>query len=155
MALDRNSTDTAYLIGRMVALTEAVCKTPRTLPALVAVNPLEKLTPWMAKAAAATDNDGQKEWNEIAGKMGELPSRLTSAEQGRMWMGYYHQVAELDGTKVRLHTICKAYGTTVPEVARKLGVTPSALRARLNGNPTKGKLEELAAAIGCPITTLL
>lgn len=45
-------------------------------------------------------------------------------------------------------------GTSINEVAEKMGVTRVALSHRINGNPTIKSLYEIAEYIGCDITDL-
>lgn len=45
-------------------------------------------------------------------------------------------------------------GTSIQEIADKLGISRRALSSRINSNPTLNSLREIAEAIGCDITDL-
>jgi transcriptional regulator with XRE-family HTH domain len=49
---------------------------------------------------------------------------------------------------LRVQELCKEKGITMQELALRLGVTYQALYASLSGNPTIGKLNEIAGALG-------
>jgi len=46
------------------------------------------------------------------------------------------------------------YGTSINEIAQKLGISRRALSSRINDNPKLSSLIEIAEAIGCDITDL-
>ena len=48
----------------------------------------------------------------------------------------------------------KRYGTSVNEVAEKMGITRVTLSTHINGNPSTEILLRIAEAIGCDITEL-
>lgn len=48
----------------------------------------------------------------------------------------------------------KRYGTSVNEVAEKMGITRITLSTHINGNPSTEILLRIADAIGCDITEL-
>ena len=48
----------------------------------------------------------------------------------------------------------KKYGTSVIEVAEKMGITRVTLSTHINGNPSTEILLRIADAIGCDITEL-
>lgn len=50
--------------------------------------------------------------------------------------------------------VAHEYGTSIQEVADKLGISRRALSSRINSNPTLNSLQEIAGAIGCDITDL-
>lgn len=56
---------------------------------------------------------------------------------------------------LRIKDVIKAHGLTVEQVAKRMGILPSALSQSINGNPTIEKLEKIAAAIGCTPSELL
>ena len=56
---------------------------------------------------------------------------------------------------LRVQEICKQQGITMQDLAKKMGVTYQALYAAVSGNPTIGKLGEIAKALGVGITDLL
>ena len=45
-------------------------------------------------------------------------------------------------------------GTSIQEIADKLGISRRALSSRINSNPTLNSLQEISEAIGCDITDL-
>lgn len=57
--------------------------------------------------------------------------------------------------KLRIKEAIKAHGLSVEQVAKRMGILPSALSQSINGNPTVEKLEKIAAAIGCTPSELL
>lgn len=48
----------------------------------------------------------------------------------------------------------KRYGTSVNEVADKMGISRVTLSTHINGNPSTEILLRIADAIGCPVTEL-
>lgn len=48
----------------------------------------------------------------------------------------------------------KRYGTSVNEVADKMGISRVTLSTHINGNPSTEVLLRIADAIGCPVTGL-
>lgn len=56
---------------------------------------------------------------------------------------------------LRVQEVCKNQGITMQEVAKKMGVTYQALYASVSGNPTIGKLQEIANTIGVPVSELI
>jgi len=55
----------------------------------------------------------------------------------------------------RVREICKEKGVTLKGLAQRIGVSDAALRKALNGNPTIGTLERIAAALGVEVADLL
>ena len=55
---------------------------------------------------------------------------------------------------LRVQEICKQQGITMQDLAKRMGVTYQALYAAVSGNPTIGKLGEIAKALGVGITGL-
>lgn len=55
---------------------------------------------------------------------------------------------------LRIQEICKAQGITMQALAKRMGVTYQALYATVSGNPTIGKLSEIAKALEVPVTDL-
>lgn len=56
---------------------------------------------------------------------------------------------------LRVQEICKCQGITMQGLAKKMGVTYQALYAAVSGNPTIGKLQEIANALGVEVVDLL
>lgn len=56
---------------------------------------------------------------------------------------------------LRVQEICKQQGITMQDLAKRMGVTYQALYAAVSGNPTIGKLGEMAKALGVSIGDLL
>lgn len=48
----------------------------------------------------------------------------------------------------------KRYGTSVNEIAEKMGISRVTLSTHINGNPSTEILLRIADAIGCPVTEL-
>ena len=48
----------------------------------------------------------------------------------------------------------KRYGTSVNEIAGKMGISRVTLSTHINGNPSTEVLLRIADAIGCPVTEL-
>lgn len=55
---------------------------------------------------------------------------------------------------LRVQEICKEQGITMQDLAKKMGVTYQALYAAVSGNPTIGKLRDIAKALGVTIVDL-
>ena len=52
---------------------------------------------------------------------------------------------------LRVQEICKQQGVTMQDLAKRMGVTYQALYAAVSGNPTIGKLGEIANALGVEV----
>ena len=48
----------------------------------------------------------------------------------------------------------KRYGTSVNEIAERMGISRVTLSTHINGNPSTEVLLRIADAIGCPVTEL-
>lgn len=59
------------------------------------------------------------------------------------------------GVKQRVKQLLKERGLTIKNLADMLNVTDGAVSQTINGNPTIGKLKEIADALGVPISDLL
>lgn len=55
---------------------------------------------------------------------------------------------------LRVQEICKEQGITMQDLAKKMGVTYQALYAAVSGNPTIGKLGDIAKNLDVPIQEL-
>ena len=55
---------------------------------------------------------------------------------------------------LRIKEVIKERGTTVQDLAERMGITRVGLRQHINGNPSVEVLERIASAIGCPVTEL-
>lgn len=55
---------------------------------------------------------------------------------------------------LRVQEICKEQGITMQDLAKKMGVTYQALYAAVSGNPTIGKLGDIAKALGVEVIDL-
>ena len=55
---------------------------------------------------------------------------------------------------LRVQEVCKQQGITMQDLAKKMGVTYQALYASVSGNPTIGKLGEIAKALGVEVIDL-
>lgn len=55
---------------------------------------------------------------------------------------------------LRIKDVCKENNITLAEVAKHLNITPVTLSQSLNGNPTLGRLQEVADAIGVDVSEL-
>lgn len=56
--------------------------------------------------------------------------------------------------KLIIKEAIKLYGTSVNEVAAKMGISRVTLSTHINGNPSTEILLRIADAIGCPVTDL-
>lgn len=56
---------------------------------------------------------------------------------------------------LRVQEICKQQGVTMQDLAKRMGVTYQALYAAVSGNPTIGKLGEIAKALGVGVIDLI
>ncbi|MBR8706990.1 helix-turn-helix domain-containing protein [Bacteroides pyogenes] len=56
---------------------------------------------------------------------------------------------------LRVQEVCKSKGMTMQSLAKKMGVTYQALYAAVSGNPTIGKLSEIAEALDVNVVELL
>ena len=56
---------------------------------------------------------------------------------------------------LRVPEICKQQGISMQILAQRLGITYQALYAAVSGNPTIGKLNEIAKALGVSIVDLI
>lgn len=55
---------------------------------------------------------------------------------------------------LRIKDICREQGIMLKNLAKQLGLTEVGLSKSINGNPTIGRLEEIANALGVPVTEL-
>lgn len=55
---------------------------------------------------------------------------------------------------LRIKEVIKERGTTVQDLAERMGITRVGLSQHINGNPSVEVLERIAFAIGCPVTEL-
>ena len=55
---------------------------------------------------------------------------------------------------LRVQEICKQQGITMQDLAKRMGVTYQALYAAVSGNPTIGKLGEIARALDVSVKDL-
>ena len=60
----------------------------------------------------------------------------------------------LNNIMLRVQEICKEQGITMQDLAKKMGVTYQALYAAVSGNPTIGKLGDIAKALGVNVVDL-
>lgn len=56
---------------------------------------------------------------------------------------------------LRLQEVCKERGITMQDLAKRMGVTYQALYASASGNPTIGKVKEIAKALDVDYLELL
>ena len=49
----------------------------------------------------------------------------------------------------------KEYGFTTQQIAERLGISQQAVSQAINGNPTLSRLEQIAGAIGIPVSELV
>ena len=151
-----NNPQRAYLIGRAAALAELVGAATHKQVATIAKHPAELSKCIMPTAVASDTLPLREAWGEvIAAIKNDLPDTFPLADERRYWVGYHSELAAWQGRHPKLSTLCKIYGTTVADVAASIGVTESALRTRLRGNPTLASLRQLASTIGCSLEDLL
>ena len=55
---------------------------------------------------------------------------------------------------LRIKDICREQGIMLKDLAKQLGLTEVGLSKSINGNPTIGRLEEIANALGVPVTEI-
>lgn len=55
---------------------------------------------------------------------------------------------------LRIKDICREQGIMLKDLAKQLGLTEVGLSKSINGNPSIGRLEEIANALGVPVTEL-
>ena len=55
---------------------------------------------------------------------------------------------------LRIKDICREQGIMLKDLAQQLGLTEVGLSKSINGNPTIGRLEEIANALSVPVTEL-
>ena len=55
---------------------------------------------------------------------------------------------------LRIKDICREQGIMLKDLAKQLGLTEVGLSKSINGNPNIGRLEEIANALGVPVTEL-
>ena len=55
---------------------------------------------------------------------------------------------------LRIKDICREQGIMLKDLAKQLGLTEVGLSKSINGNPTIGRLDEIANAFGVPVTEL-
>lgn len=55
---------------------------------------------------------------------------------------------------LRIKEIIKAKGITAKELAAKIGISEGALSKSLSGNPTLERIEQIASALGVPVSDL-
>lgn len=56
--------------------------------------------------------------------------------------------------QLKIKEAIKEHGTSINEVAEKMGISRFTLSTHVNGNPSTEILLRIADAIGCPITDL-
>ena len=56
--------------------------------------------------------------------------------------------------QLRIKVAIKEHGTSINEVAEKMGISRFTLSTHVNGNPSTEILLRIADAIGCPVTEL-
>ena len=56
--------------------------------------------------------------------------------------------------QLRIKEAIKEHGTSINEVAEKMGIARFTLSTHVNGNPSTEILLRIADAIGCPVTEL-
>lgn len=56
--------------------------------------------------------------------------------------------------QLKIKEAIKEHGTSINEVAEKMGISRFTLSTHVNGNPSTEILLRIADAIGCPITEL-
>lgn len=56
--------------------------------------------------------------------------------------------------KFRIKEICKERGIMLKDLAEKINITEVGLSKSLNGNPTIGRLEEIAEVLGVSVSDL-
>lgn len=56
--------------------------------------------------------------------------------------------------KLIIKELLKAMDITSAEVAKRMGISPTALSLAINGNPTVETLNKIADAVGVPVTDL-
>lgn len=56
---------------------------------------------------------------------------------------------------LRVQEVCKQQGITMQDLAKRMGVTYQALYAAVSGNPTIGKLGDIAKALNVGLVDLL
>lgn len=56
--------------------------------------------------------------------------------------------------QLRIKEAIKDYGTSISEVAERMGISRFTLSTHVNGNPSTEILLRIASAIGCPVTEL-
>lgn len=55
---------------------------------------------------------------------------------------------------LRIKEVCKEKKMTMAQVAEKIGINPITLSQSINGNPTLGRLAEVANALGVDVSDL-
>lgn len=55
---------------------------------------------------------------------------------------------------IRIKEVIKEKGTTVKDLAQKMGISNVGLSQHINGNPSVEVLERIAVALGVPVTEL-
>lgn len=58
-------------------------------------------------------------------------------------------------TMLRIQEVCKEKGITMQILAKKMGISYQALYASIAGNPTIGRLNEIAKVLDCSLTELV
>ena len=56
---------------------------------------------------------------------------------------------------LRVQDVCKEQGVTMQDLAKRMGITYQALYASVSGNPTIGKIKEMANALNVDYLDLL
>ena len=102
MALDKKNKDNAYLLGRYVAVVEASNGTSLTVVQMGSIHRTPKALP-MYDLNPDKYKELRDEILDLAGGELTLPSTLTADESGRVWIGYFHQKADLSAFYVQCH----------------------------------------------------
>lgn len=56
---------------------------------------------------------------------------------------------------LRIQEVCKEQGVTMQDLAKRMGISYQALYASVSGNPTIGKLSEIANALEVEVSDLI
>ncbi len=154
MGLDRDNTNKGYLIGRLIALVEAVANVPEQFASKCITNPLQKLSPFL--------RDGLSDGGEaidVYSRIGDLPGFLTAEDACRAWIGYHHQRGAMASEEIRsqigqrIAELRKQRGMSQAQLAEAAGIRQQSLgRIELGKHAQRlDVLARIASALGTRI----
>jgi DNA-binding XRE family transcriptional regulator len=154
--LSEENNNIGYLLGRLTLRVELAVGTETLPPSFVSkfMQSPRLLTCWAEKALRRSPDDTVLQ--ELADRVGEIPASLSNADQGRFYVGYYHQ-RHADNRLVMAREIVRLRrqrGLTQEQLAELSGIKQNNLSRIEQGryNITLDTLSRLFAAMDVKVT---